>query len=50
MDDEAPDPDLEHARLIAYHVKPVIEQLNRIEAALDGIAASLAADADDAVT
>ena len=48
MDDEAPDPELEQRRLIEAQNKPILNQLDRIEETLDGVAAILAADADDA--
>ena len=49
MDDEAPDPDLEHAREIEYQNRPILVQLDRIEATLDGVAAILATDAEEPV-
>ena len=41
--DEAPDPDLERNR-------PILVQLDRIEATLDGVAEILAAGAEEPVT
>ena len=46
----APDPDLEHAREIEHQNRPILVQLDRIEATLDGVAAVLAADAEEPVT
>ena len=48
--DEAPDPDLEHAREIEYQNRPILNQLDRIEATLDGVAEILATDAEEPVT
>ena len=48
--DEAPDPDLERAREIEHQNRPILNQLDRIEETLDGVAAILAADADEPLT
>ena len=48
--DEAPDPDLERAREIEHQNRPILNQLDRIEATLDGVAEVLATDAEEPVT
>jgi len=48
--DEAADPELEHARMIEHQVRPIREQLDRIEATLAGVVATLATDTEDPVT
>lgn len=48
--DDAPDPDLERARRVEYQNRPILDQLDRIEATLDGVAETLAADTDESVT
>jgi len=41
-------PELEEARKAEYHNRPILDQLDRIEATLDGVVVTLAADADNA--
>jgi hypothetical protein len=48
--DEAEDPELEHARLVEHQNRPILNQLDRIEATLDGVAEILATDAEEPVT
>ena len=48
--DETPDLDLEQQRLAEYQNRPILVQLDRIEATLDGIAETLAADAEESAT
>jgi len=48
--DEPEDPDLAQQRLIEHRNRPILNQLDRIEATLDGVAAILATDTDEPVT
>jgi len=48
--DDAPDPDLEQQRLVEHQNRPILDQLDRIEATLDSVAETLAADTDEPVT
>lgn len=48
--DETPGPELEQQQLIERQNRSILNQLNRIEATLDGVAETLAADTDDPVT
>jgi len=47
--DEAPDPTLEDARRLEHETRPVLVQLDRMEGALDHIAADLD-DSQDSAT
>jgi hypothetical protein len=47
--DEVPDPALEDARRLEHETRPVLVQLDRVEGALDHIAADLTEAGDPAV-
>ena len=44
--DETPDSKLEFERRVEYQNRPILDQLDRIEATLDGVATTMAAAAD----
>jgi len=48
--DDHEDPELERARLVEDPNRPILDQLDRIEATLAVVAEALATDADESVT
>ena len=48
--DEAPDLELEQQRLVEFQTRPILNQLDRIETTLNGVAKILTADEDAPTT